>query len=462
MLLSATFLFHQSHISGSASTYDGPRLANGMVPRKNNRVSYSLGQGNRHQAKLFELMQSRQNERVEPTTSAADRAAVVRKTIIKLANERQSKRSSMVGSVAGRSFASNSRRASATIPEISEELFEEEGEEALKSSSPRRGSMKRIKSDRSLSAIMAMCAEAGESGNTLALPQPKKRSGSIGALDTARFIEDALQEAPTKRKSLDALSAAVKMVGGDEGLMNSSSTLRSSSTFRRRSDGKLNIAAAIMQLDQEGAMADGHETKKEETMDSFLKVQLMNLALAVKAEQTKRDGVAFDQFSLISVKPETIVDLYGDGCEGSIVSEGLRYLDPFAIQAVDMIDKFPNSSSEADALEPEALSAFCFPNGIKVRLVPRAAMKGAQRIGLVGKDSDEYQLHGVSQVRILALFTVCYYFQHFPFLTPLLSCPVKLNLRCRPLLFDDDSVHCCDRRIEPWNSHHYLGRALYQ
>ena len=462
MLLSATFLFHQSHISGSASTYDGPRLANGMVPRKNNRVSYSLGQGNRHQAKLFELMQSRQNERVEPTTSAADRAAVVRKTIIKLANERQSKRSSMVGSVAGRSFASNSRRASATIPEISEELFEEEGEEALKSSSPRRGSMKRIKSDRSLSAIMAMCAEAGESGNTLALPQPKKRSGSIGALDTARFIEDALQEAPTKRKSLDALSAAVKMVGGDEGLMNSSSTLRSSSTFRRRSDGKLNIAAAIMQLDQEGAMEDGHETKKEETMDSFLKVQLMNLALAVKAEQTKRDGVAFDQFSLISVKPETIVDLYSDEGEGDIVSEGLRYLDPFAIQAVDMIDKFPNSSSEADALEPEALSAFCFPNGIKVRLVPRAAMKGAQRIGLVGKDSDEYQLHGVSQVRILALFTVCYYFQHFPFLTPLLSCPVKLNLRCRPLLFDDDSVHCCDRRIEPWNSHHYLGRALYQ
>lgn len=287
---------YASHVSGSASTYDGPRLANGMVPRKNNRVSYSLGQGNRHQAKLFELMQNRQNERVEPTTSAADRAAVVRKTIIKLANERQSKRSSMEGSVAGRSVASNFRKTSAMIPEALEEMFEEEGEEELKSSSPRRDSMKRIKSGRSLSAIMAMC-------DTLALPQPKKRSGSIGALDTARFVEDALQEAPKKRKSLDALSAAVKMVGGDEGLMNSSSTLRSSSTFRRRSDGKLNIAAAIMQLDQEGALEDGHETKKEETMDSFLKVQLMNLALAVKAEQTKRDGVAFDQFSLISVKP---------------------------------------------------------------------------------------------------------------------------------------------------------------
>lgn len=388
-------IFHQSHVSGSASTYDGPRLANGMVPRKNNRVSYSLGQGNRHHAKLFELMQSRQNERVEATTSAADRVAVVRKTIIKLANERQSKRSSIEGSMAGRSITSNPLSTSAMIPE---EMYEEEGEEELKSSSPRKASMNRVSSDRSLSAIMAMCAEAGENGDTLALPQPKKRAGSIGALDTARFVEDALQEAPRKRKSLDALTAAVRMVGGDEGLMNSSSTLRSSSTFRRRSDGKLNIAAAIMQLDQEGSLEDGHEAKKEETMDSFLKVQLMNLALAVKAEKTKRDGVAFDQFSLISVKPETLTDLYSNECEGDIVSEGLRYLDPFAVQAVDMIDKFPNSTSEADALEPEALSAFCFPNGIKVRLMPRVAMKGAQRIGLVGKQSDEYQLHGVSRV----------------------------------------------------------------
>ena len=414
--------FHQSHVSGSASTYDGPRLANGMVPRKNNRVSYSLGQGNRHHAKLFELMQSRQNERVEPTASAADRVAVVRKTIIKLANERQSKRSSIEGSMAGKSIASNPLSTSAMIPE---EMYEEEGEEELKSSSPRKASMNRVSSDRSLSAIMAMCAEAGENGDSLTLPQPKKRAGSIGALDTAKFVEDALQEAPTKRKSLDALTAAVRMVGGDEGLMNSSSTLRSSSTFRRRSDGKLNIAAAIMQLDQEGSLEDGHEAKKEETMDSFLKVQLMNLALAVKAEKTKRDGVAFDQFSLISVKPETLADLYSDECEGDIVSEGLRYLDPFAVQAVDMIDKFPNSTSEADALEPEALSAFCFPNGIKVRLMPRVAMKGAQRIGLVGKQSDEYQLHGVSPVRITALFEGILFFSIFGFLTPslfLLTC----------------------------------------
>lgn len=416
--------FHQSHVSGSASTYDGPRLANGMVPRKNNRVSYSLGQGNRHHAKLFELMQSRQNERVEPTASAADRVAVVRKTIIKLANERQSKRSSIEGSMAGKSIASNPLSTSAMIPE---EMYEEEGEEELKSSSPRKASMNRVSSDRSLSAIMAMCAEAGENGDSLTLPQPKKRAGSIGALDTAKFVEDALQEAPTKRKSLDALTAAVRMVGGDEGLMNSSSTLRSSSTFRRRSDGKLNIAAAIMQLDQEGSLEDGHEAKKEETMDSFLKVQLMNLALAVKAEKTKRDGVAFDQFSLISVKPETLADLYSDECEGDIVSEGLRYLDPFAVQAVDMIDKFPNSTSEADALEPEALSAFCFPNGIKVRLMPRVAMKGAQRIGLVGKQSDEYQLHGVSPVsQNNSSFRGNLLFQHL-FPHPL---PLSVILRC--------------------------------
>ena len=110
--------------------------------------------------------------------------------------------------------------------------------------------------------------------------------------------------------------------------------------------------------------------------------------------------------STLDLVPKLPSKVLSDECEGDIVSEGLRYLDPFAIQAVDMIDKFPNSSSEADALEPEALSAFCFPNGIKVRLMPRAAMKGAQRIGLVGKESDEYQLHGVSHVHIFALFKV--------------------------------------------------------
>ena len=287
------------------------------------------------------------------------------------------------------------------IPEEPEELHEEQGDQA---SPPRRGSIPRNKSDRSLSAIMAMCAEAGETGDALTLPQRKARAGSIGSLSAAKFVEDALQDAPKKRKSLDLLAAAAKMGDSQQGLANSSSTLPAfnldsprSTTVRRRSTGKFNIAATIMQMQEgEGPLEDGQEGKAEETMDSFLKVQLMNLALAVKAEQTKRDGVAFNQFSLISVKPETLADLYGKEREGDIISEGLRYLDSFAIQAVDMIDKFPNSRTEADALEPEALSAFCFPNGIKVRLIPRAAMKGAKRIGFVGKESDEYQLHGVS------------------------------------------------------------------
>ena len=395
-LRSMIFIFFQSHASGSTPTYDGPRLANGMAPRKNHRVSYSLGQGNRHHTKLFEMMRNRQNESVEPNAPAADRAAVVRKSVIKLANRCQSRRTSMELSVARSTLTSD------MIPEEPEDLHEEQGDQA---SPPRRGSMKRIKSDRSISAIMAMCAEAGETGDALTLPQRKARAGSIGSLSTAKFVEDALQNAPNKRKSLDLLAAAAKMGGSREGMMNSSSTLPAfslhsprSTTIRRRSTGKFNVAAAIMQLEQEGEgpLEDGQEGKAEETMDSFLKVQLMNLALAVKDEQTKRDGVAFNQFSLISVKPETLADLYSEEHEGDIVSEGLRYLDPFAIQAVDMIDKFPNSRTEADALEPEALSAFCFPNGIKVRLIPRAATKGAQRIGLVGKEGDEYQLHGVS------------------------------------------------------------------
>ena len=440
-LRSMIFIFFQSHASGSTPTYDGPRLANGMAPRKNHRVSYSLGQGNRHHTKLFEMMQNRQNESVEPNASAADRAAVVRKSIIKLANRCQSRRTSMELSVARSTLTSD------MIPEEPEDLHEEQGDQASPS---RRGSMISIKSDRSISAIMAMCAEAGETGDALTLPQRKARAGSIGSLATAKSVEDALQNAPKKRKSLDLLAAAAKMGGSREGMMNSSSTFNlhspRSTTIRRRSTGKFNVAAAIMQLDQEGEglLEDGQEGKAEDTMDSFLKVQLMNLALAVKAEQTKREGVAFNQFSLISVKPETLADLYSEEREGDIVSEGLRYLDPFAIQAVDMIDKFPNSRTEADALEPEALSAFCFPNGIKVRLIPRAATKGAQRIGLVGKESDEYQLHGVSPSSYVPTYLggqkrfrppLCLLVSAFHFASPHhLFFHFRSNARCRSLL----------------------------
>ena len=234
------FISFQSHGSGSAPIYDGPRLANGMAPRKNHRVSYSLGQGNRHHTKLFDMMQNRQNESVEPNASAADRAAVVRKSIIKLANRRQSRRTSMELSVARSTLTSD------MIPEEPEELHEEQGDQA---SPPRRGSIPRNKSDRSLSAIMAMCAEAGESGDALSLPKRKARAGSIGSLSAAKFVEDALQDAPKKRKSLDLLAAAAKMGDSQKGLANSSSTLPAfnldsprSTTVRRRSTGKFNIA----------------------------------------------------------------------------------------------------------------------------------------------------------------------------------------------------------------------------
>lgn len=59
-----------------------------------------------------------------------------------------------------------------------------------------------------------------------------------------------------------------------------------------------------------------------------------------------------------------------------------------------MLDRFPAGFSESD-INTEALAAFCFPNGLKVRLIPRCAMEGAKRLGWLGVKGDTYQLQGV-------------------------------------------------------------------
>ena len=112
---------------------------------------------------------------------------------------------------------------------------------------------------------------------------------------------------------------------------------------------------------------------------------------------------SFHQFSLLSVQPDNLIeDLTSsehNHHQCMITNDRAHtFLDPFHVKSTDLIDQHASNSSGSavEALEPEALAAFCFSNGLKVRLVPRIALDRAEKMGWFGKEGDKYQLHAVS------------------------------------------------------------------
>ena len=237
-------------------------------------------------------------------------------------------------------------------------------------SSDRSMSMARQSSDRSISKIMLALSESKDVRD-VELPQMKR--SSLSTLSIANNMEYEFDELKVseRRHSISALESA---------------------------KGK----SLISHDDDDDDLARRAEEFFKTQKGTFLKAQLMHLALSAK-EREGQDAVSFDQFSLLSATPETLAESYSGGHEEEIGIEGTTYLDPFSVQAVEVVDKYPNDATSAndDALEPEALSAFCFPNGMKVRLVPRAAMAGDAQLGFIGKERDQYQLHGVSETLLL-------------------------------------------------------------
>jgi len=130
-----------------------------------------------------------------------------------------------------------------------------------------------------------------------------------------------------------------------------------------------------------------------ENLDAFLRLQLMHLSLASKrdSQNLERDR-AYQQFSLLSASS---LSLTNEKCE--LRNCGHRFLDPFITKKVDLVDQFPRGLSESD-IDAEALAAFCFPNGLRIRLVPRCAEEGARRLGWLGQNGDSYQLQGFTDV----------------------------------------------------------------
>jgi len=121
-------------------------------------------------------------------------------------------------------------------------------------------------------------------------------------------------------------------------------------------------------------------------------MQLINLSLPSNKRDSKEPRQqSFQQFTLLGVDQISFE-------ETDIYDRGTNYLDPFLTKNVVSMDQFP-SSHDSSIIDSEALAAFCFSNGLSLRLIPRCAAAGAKRLGWLGPDGDHYQLQGFTDVQ---------------------------------------------------------------
>jgi len=127
--------------------------------------------------------------------------------------------------------------------------------------------------------------------------------------------------------------------------------------------------------------------------DAFLRLQAMHLNLASNClTQMLEQDQAFQQFSLISLCSASFKKENPD-----TISSGNRFLDPFVTKRFELLDQYASEHSSSD-LDSEALAAFCFPNGLRLRIIPRCAIAGASRLGWLGETGDRYQIQGFTDV----------------------------------------------------------------
>ena len=149
-------------------------------------------------------------------------------------------------------------------------------------------------------------------------------------------------------------------------------------------------------------------------LDERLEMYIRNMIGNTTNMHKQDERVSFDKFALLSVKSATLAApppgaMHAGTDTDRFFHEGPRYLDSFFLDTADLLDEFPNKdadgSSEADLLDPMALSTFCFPDGLRVRIVPRAAMEGAKRLGWTGRKADRRHLLVVSFFCVVLFFT---------------------------------------------------------
>jgi hypothetical protein len=94
---------------------------------------------------------------------------------------------------------------------------------------------------------------------------------------------------------------------------------------------------------------------------------------------------SFSQFALLEIQPQQLLLVEN---EYLFADEGPNHLDPFLLyQDLDFGDHFTPDSSRP--IDPASVSAFCFPDGLRIRYLPKAGIAGATRLGWIGPAGDK-------------------------------------------------------------------------
>ena len=220
---------------------------------------------------------------------------------------------------------------------------------------------------------------------------------------------------PTKRATLSVYDK----VGGHlrQGLkVKRSSSIERESTFYASNLSNFSVETlmdSIVESDDDDDDDDDDETEKKESYDArahrreshifgenryasriedlkaFKKKHLKHMIVKNDSIVKKCKTSSFDHFYLLSASPKDVGPL-------SYEASTRNYLDPFISKSINVVDRYPQVSIMDDVLAPEVVASFCFPSGVKLRLIPKCALeKGAKITGLVGNQLDKYQLHTV-------------------------------------------------------------------
>lgn len=135
----------------------------------------------------------------------------------------------------------------------------------------------------------------------------------------------------------------------------------------------------------------------DKAADRHDRLEVITSKHTLKSSQQWNNGIighaTFRQFFLLTKSCQNINPI--DILDKEQCNAGKYYIDPFIFKNADVADNFP-SELPATALDPVELSAFCCPEGVKVRLIPRAAVTGAKRLGWIGQKSYQFKVLAVS------------------------------------------------------------------
>jgi len=101
-------------------------------------------------------------------------------------------------------------------------------------------------------------------------------------------------------------------------------------------------------------------------------------------EEDEDTGPSFREFALLSWSTNKL-SLLSD--ETMFADDGPRALDAFLLDNVDFLDVYPQEASQ-ESINPKALSRFCFPDGLRIRILPRVCMPGAMNKKWAGVGGD--------------------------------------------------------------------------